>query len=120
MFVEVDVAVGVCVGVAVPGIPVVGVCVGVAVPGIPLVGVTDAVGVGVGVAQKYVVTGELRLVVVLSPNCPWSFCPQHCTVHESIHAQVCVTPVETSSAPVIEATDTGERRPVFVASPTCP
>jgi len=61
--VTVGVFVGVCVGVDV------GVTVGV------MVGVV--VGVGVGVAQNMVVTGTLLFVVVLSPNCPWSLCPQH-------------------------------------------
>jgi hypothetical protein len=105
--VEVQVTVGVYAGA------VVGVNEGVAV----CVLVGDGVAVGVGVAQKNVVTGVRLFVLLALPSCPYVLSPQHCTVHESTHAQEKFGEDDTSSAAVMELTETGCQRSVVVPSP---
>ncbi len=120
VFVAVDVGpTGVSVAVAVGGS---GVFVAVDVGGIGvlvevLVAPGVAVGVGVGVAQKSVLTGVVRSVYVPSPSCPNSLSPQHWTVHESMIAQAKSPPVPISSAPVIPLTEVGEDRSSVLPSP---
>ena len=82
--------------------------------------VGDGVAVGVGVAQKKLDTGVRLFVLLALPSCPYVLSPQHCTVQESTQAHEKVPEDETSSARVIELTETGCKRPVVVPSPSCP
>lgn len=84
------------------------------------VGVSVGVTVGVGVAQKKVVTGVRLFVLLALPSSPYVLSPQHWMVHESIYAHANTGDMETSSAPVIELTETACQRSVVVPSPICP
>ena len=67
-------------------------------------------------------TGAYRSVVVLSPNCPEAFSPQHFTAPTDVTAHVWFTlPAEIATTPLDKpTTSTGAYRSVVVLSPNCP